>query len=139
MNTIDEVKAACRRNDPSIAGMQFTNQRGSVATVLANKSSRDKYHATMTCTIAGCTDTHLREMSDWHQCYKCLTHQGKKSNKGSGHGSIKSTEDKQAKLTEANARLKKYAANLGVKLPDAVEAQLSRGDEPVAVVEAAPE
>lgn len=56
---------------------------GSIGTILPELSARGKLQASLTCSVEGCTETHIREVSDWHQSSKCATHSTAKS-KGSG-------------------------------------------------------
>lgn len=51
----------------SVAGMMFVNAKGSIGTILAELSPRGKLQASMTCVEGG--PDHIRERSDWHQCY----------------------------------------------------------------------
>lgn len=70
-----------------VAGVRFINQKGSIGTVLANLSSHGKRQAEMTCTTDGCTETHVREQSDWHQCSSCRSHgKGGVANKSTVNG-----------------------------------------------------
>lgn len=55
---------------------------GAIGTVLPEFSSRGKLQATLTCSHPGCTETHIREVSDWHQSSKCATHTKVKSKSG---------------------------------------------------------
>jgi hypothetical protein len=52
---------------------------GVVGTVLAEKSAHGKPLAQFTCSVPGCVEVHVREVSDWHQCSKCKTHSGKRT------------------------------------------------------------
>ena len=61
-----EVDAALKAKQP-VAGMKFINEKGSVGTILPELSLRQKLQASMTCVEGG--PDHIRERSDWHQCY----------------------------------------------------------------------
>ncbi len=61
-----EVDAALKAKQP-VAGMKFVNEKGSVGTILPDLSLRGKLQASMTCVEGG--PDHIRERSDWHQCY----------------------------------------------------------------------
>lgn len=68
--TVEEAKVLVDANIKAgkpVAGIQFQNARGSVGTILPDLSVRGKLQATMTCTAGG--PDHVRERSDWHQCY----------------------------------------------------------------------
>ena len=70
IESVEVVKAAVDvrlKNKESVAGMQFVNAKGSVGTILAELSGRGKLQASMTCIEGG--PDHIRERSDWHQCY----------------------------------------------------------------------
>jgi hypothetical protein len=56
------------------AGEEFTCPTGAVGRVLEALSVHGKCQAELSCTEAGCAETHVREQSDWHQCGKCKTH-----------------------------------------------------------------
>lgn len=55
---------------------------GAIGVVLPELSSHGKVQATLSCTEPGCTETHVREASDWHQSTKCDTHKKTKSKSG---------------------------------------------------------
>lgn len=72
----------------NVVGLSFVNARGATGTVLDGLSSHGKRQAEMTCITQGCTETHVREQSDWHQSFACRTHsKTKKRGGGSGVGS----------------------------------------------------
>lgn len=56
---------------------------GAIGTILPELSARGKLQASLTCATEGCTETHIREVSDWHQSANCAIHTKAKS-KGSG-------------------------------------------------------
>ncbi len=70
IRSVEVVKAevdAKLKTKESVAGMQFINSKGSVGTILEALSGRGKLQASMTCVEGG--PDHIRERSDWHQCY----------------------------------------------------------------------
>lgn len=70
IKSLNEVKVevdAKLKAKESVAGMQFVNAKGSVGTILPELSGRGKLQASMTCIEGG--PDHIRERSDWHQCY----------------------------------------------------------------------
>ena len=70
---------------PYYAGGQEDVPNGVIGTILPELSNRGKLQAELTCTEPGCTATHIREVSDWHQCTKCEQHsKSKGKSKGSG-------------------------------------------------------
>lgn len=90
MLTMAEAKAAGAK----AAGQEFECERsaylgggptGAIGTILAEPSARGKLQAELTCCEPGCTGTHNREVSDWHQSRFCELHQKHKS-KGTGAG-----------------------------------------------------
>ena len=90
-NTVEmnEAKAVAKKSLTEAAGVKFTTPTGALGVVLAEPSVRGKPQAELTCTEPGCTELHVREVSDWHQCGKCRTHAKKKG--GSGGGSKSSS------------------------------------------------
>lgn len=84
--TMDEAKKLASKNLAEAVGTQFEAPTGATGTVIAELSSRGKVQAELTCTEQGCTETHVREISDWHQCGKCRTHKKSKSRGGGGAG-----------------------------------------------------
>ena len=87
-----EVDAKLKAGE-SVAGMQFVNSKGSVGTILPTLSLRGKLQASMTCIEGG--PDHIRERSDWHQCYLSPEKAKNKPRKTGGPGTGKSmrTED----------------------------------------------
>ena len=77
----DRIKAK-----ENVVGMTFRNERNALGTILEALSDHKKRQAEMTCTTEGCTETHIREQSDWHQSYACRTHGKSKSRSGTGNG-----------------------------------------------------
>ena len=86
MLTMNEAKSL----GISAAGQEFECDSGNFAgnvpngiigVILPEVSSRGKVQAELTCSVPGCTNTHIREKSDWHQCRFCAVHQ---KNKGTG-------------------------------------------------------
>jgi len=96
VKTLNEMKpvidAALKAGQP-VAGMQFLNDKGSVGTILPGLSARGKLQASMTCVEGG--PDHIRERSDWHQCYLSPDKAKNKPRKTGGPGTGKSmrTED----------------------------------------------
>jgi hypothetical protein len=76
MLSLEEAKSLVAKGNA--VGVQFTNKKGSVGTIIAEKSPRGKVQARMTCIEPGCNNTHVREISDWHQCCRCNEHTGGK-------------------------------------------------------------
>lgn len=107
MNTIQEIKAAVKAG--KAAGQQFQNAAGSTGTVLLEVSARGKPLAEMSCTKPGCTATHRREISDWHQSHRCGEHPANRS--GKSGTKKKDAVDQKAALEDANAKLLQYAAD----------------------------
>lgn len=85
--SLTDAKAACKKG--TVAGLRFVvtpNENKHIpagsqveGVVLAELSpaalgSGGKVQAELTCTVAGCTEKHIRQISDWHQVYKCRTH-----------------------------------------------------------------
>jgi regulator of protease activity HflC (stomatin/prohibitin superfamily) len=85
MLTIEQIKEAIKAKE-NVVGMTFVNSRGAQGVVLEALSPRGKRQAEMTCVaVQGCTETHIREQSDWHQSYACRTH-SRPRNKSGGTG-----------------------------------------------------
>ena len=90
MFTVEQVREMIG-NKENVVGAQFTNARGASGTVLDSLSDHKKRQAQMTCTelVDGqpCTETHIREQSDWGQSYRCRTHSKTKvKSAGAGQG-----------------------------------------------------
>jgi hypothetical protein len=96
MLTMNEAKKLAKANLAEAAGQEFQPEKsaylaggqegvptGALGVILPTLSSRGKPQAELTCVVDGCTERHIREISDWHQCTKCETHSKSKS-KGSG-------------------------------------------------------
>lgn len=66
--SMDEAK---RRPVP---GTEFATPKGARGVVLIERSAARKITARLTCTAEGCDETHVREISDWHQCARCRSH-----------------------------------------------------------------
>lgn len=90
MLTMLEAKALANKSLAEAAGKQFTAQTGAIGVILPEPSVRGKPQAELTCLEEGCTETHVREISDWHQCGKCRTHKKSKSRGGGGGTSVTS-------------------------------------------------
>lgn len=56
------------------AGEELMTPKGVKAVVLPERSERGKVLARLSCSMAGCEETHVRESSDWHQSHTCRTH-----------------------------------------------------------------
>lgn len=93
MRNMNEIKESIKKNGvSSVAGESFEGKNGVTATVLAELSHRQKPQAEITCSVEGCTNTHIREISDWHQSDKCREDAKSKSKgarTGTGLGSVK--------------------------------------------------
>ncbi len=82
--TLTEIKALIRANlgspqanqnaSSALAGTEFETKGGVTGVILAELSPKGKVQARLTCIEAGCTETHVREQSDWHQSFRCRTH-----------------------------------------------------------------
>ena len=79
------VKAAGQEFECEKSAFYGGGPTGAIGTILPELSVHGKLQAVLTCTEAGCTNTHVREVSDWHQCTKCEEHRKVKA-KGSGAG-----------------------------------------------------
>lgn len=105
--SLTEAKAILK-NGP-VAGLKFQveasdNKAGALpagtifmGVVLAERSGRGKVQAELSCSKPGCTETHIREVSDFHQAYLCRTH-------ASAKGKM-TPEQKAAKLQAKAAAL----------------------------------
>ncbi len=62
--TMDEAKKSGK------AGDTFTNPRGVTGTILPDLVN-GKRAAVFNCSTPGCTNTHTRLVSDWHQVSRC--------------------------------------------------------------------
>lgn len=82
--SMSEAKALANKSTAENAGKRFSTPAGVIGVILADLSPRGKPQAELTCSEAGCTETHVREISDWHQCGKCRTHKKSKSRSGGG-------------------------------------------------------
>lgn len=61
----------------ALAGRYFYAGNGKtevLAQITGQLSERGKITAELACAEPGCNETHVREMSDWHQSVKCRTH-----------------------------------------------------------------
>lgn len=92
MLDMNEAKAQANKDLKSAAGLQFQSPTGAIGTILPELSERQKLQAEFTCTNTlkdgtACPNTHVREISDWHQSGKCRTCKKSKSKGGSGTGS----------------------------------------------------
>jgi hypothetical protein len=62
----------------ALAGTEFVceNKKGEfvTATLLPDISAHGKLQAKLSCAVDDCTETHIREMSDWHQALLCKQH-----------------------------------------------------------------
>lgn len=95
--TMNEAKEQAKKNAADARGLVFVTDKGVTGTVLGTLSERKKPLAELTCREPGCNNTHVREISDWHQCDRCHTHKKSKS-KGGGGGSVSATGE--ASLTK---------------------------------------
>ena len=57
-----------------VTGTRFRGAKGVHGEVVGELSERGKVVARLSCSIPHCTETHLREISDWHQCHLCRNH-----------------------------------------------------------------
>src|SRR5271166_3099177 len=71
--TVVEIREKLN-NKEDVTGLVFVNAKGATGTILASLSAHGKRQAEMTCTEPNCTELHVREQSDWGQCYRCRTH-----------------------------------------------------------------
>ncbi len=78
----------------SLAGTKFLSGKGATGEILPTVSAHGKVQARFTCIVPGCTETHDREQSDFHQVGACRTHVGKSTG-----GSPKTPSIKKASLT----------------------------------------
>jgi len=108
MFTMDEVK-----KNP-VAGSQFLSPTGAVGTVLEGLSIKGKVRAEFNCVVEGCTATHVREQSDWHQCGKCLAHT-KKRYKSTGTKKVVSNNETQA-LAELTTEFEETQARVAAAI-----------------------
>lgn len=67
----DEVERRKRNLPP---GTRFKAKTGAIGTAIVERSEHNKRQAILTCTAAGCTETHIRESSDWQHSGRCRTH-----------------------------------------------------------------
>lgn len=93
--TVDQIKDKIKAKE-NVTGLIFVNARGAKGKIMGDLSVHGKRQAEMTCTIPDgdkeCSETHIREQSDWHQSYACRTHKKTKAKAGAGvpaMGSIK--------------------------------------------------
>lgn len=120
MLTVPEVKQLFKTGAKP-GGQQFKNEKDSVGTVLAEASGRGKLQADMSCTEPGCTNLHRREVSDWHQCYRCVDH-SKPSKAKVKDPAEKAKVDsarlasRQAQISSTQAKIKDLAAKYNVKV-----------------------
>lgn len=56
------------KSNPTV-GLEFQAPTGAKGKIIAERSPRGKLQAALICITCG--DTHVREVSDWHQCGKC--------------------------------------------------------------------
>jgi hypothetical protein len=88
--SMQDAKDLARSDLSKAAGQEFEcygldgQPNGVIGTILPELSSRLKIQATLTCLTEGCTETHVREISDWHQSRNCLTHSKTKAKGTSG-------------------------------------------------------
>lgn len=118
MKTMTEMKALIAHNLVTLksnqgvatllAGTEFTceNGRGEkvAARLLPQLSSHGKIQAELACSRPGCTKTHTRERSDWHQallCRECRPSAGK-----TGHAAPKATTKSNLTPDQQIAQLK---------------------------------
>lgn len=66
-------------------------------------SAKGKLQAELSCSEEGCTETHVREQSDWHQSMVCRTHAAAKK--------VKLTDEQKAARKVAKAQAVIDAAN----------------------------
>ena len=65
------------------AGEEFECPTGARGRILEMLSEHKKVQAELSCVEQGCTNTHIREQSDWHQCGRCPEHSKSKGQKRS--------------------------------------------------------
>lgn len=90
--TLQEMKEEIKADLSKMVGEQFEGKNGIIGVVLADYSTRGKPQAEFGCSVEGCTETHVRELSDWHQSDKCRTHaksKAKGERTGTGLRSVK--------------------------------------------------
>jgi hypothetical protein len=97
------------------AGLRFLSPTGAIGTILEAKSPHGKWQAELTCTFKDeksgeeCTNVHVREQSDWHQCSRCGTHQRKGKSTVTTNVSLKALAEQNpelAQLLEQEAQVK---------------------------------
>lgn len=114
--TMKEIKDLLQVDHKSNVGKQFTTPMGVTGTVLAELLD-GKYAATFTCSTPGCTNTHIRRMSDWHQCGKCVACS---KNKPKPVVLQKSAEDKMREDLARLEETRKHVENSQAKIRDLV-------------------
>lgn len=92
MLDMNEAKSQANKDLKSVAGLQFQSPTGAIGTILPELSERGKLQAEFTCTNTlkdgtACPNTHVREISDWHQSGKCRICKKSKSKGGGSTGS----------------------------------------------------
>lgn len=65
------VTLAEAKTGAAAVGKLFINSKGAIACVLDIINVRGKRLALFGCTSPGCSGTHVRETSDWHQVGSC--------------------------------------------------------------------
>lgn len=101
MLNMTDAKNLAKTNLNEAAGQEFTPEKseylgggptGVLGVILPTLSTRGKPQAEFSCIVEGCTEKHVREISDWHQSTKCETHaktkakSGKSATPGTGGG-----------------------------------------------------
>ena len=84
----------------ALAGTEFLaegpNGKFVSAKLLGELSAKGKLQAELSCSEEGCTETHDREQSDWHQSMLCRTHAAAKK--------VKMTPEQKEERKLARAR-----------------------------------
>ena len=125
--SLAEIKAAVKANlgtppananaAKTLEGQKFwaENAKGTrvLAVMLGTVSKHDKCMAEMKCSVEGCNETHVREMSDWHQSMRCATH--------AVVAKAKLTDEEKLARKVAKAKALIAAQNAKVEVVDVVE------------------
>jgi hypothetical protein len=86
-----------------VTGYKFITPVGVSGVVLSDKKD-NKHQAELQCIIKDCTNVHIRVISDWHQCSKCLEH--------SSTGRSTAPKDIQQRTEENRVRLEESRAHM---------------------------
>lgn len=156
MLTMTEAKKLAKTNLAEAAGQEFTPEKseylgggptGVVGVILPSLSVRGKPQAELTCTVEGCTEKHVREISDWHQSTRCESHaksksKGKSASPGTGGGrSLKMPDGevfREMKISDSDPEDVKEAKRQNNELFEQLYAQeqARRDEEKAAAAEA---